>query len=509
MSLKKSVEVLIFADAKQATAEIDRLAGNVSANADTMGSKFAAFGKKVALVTGAAGLAVAGLSVKMAIDFENSHARFVTALKASGQSFAQWQPQVNKAQQSLENMGFTNSDVQNSLSRLVPATKNAKQATSDLAIAANIAAKQHISLETATGLLVKTEGGRYVGLTRTLGVSKEVIASFHSTADAVDYLRTHFAGQGAAAADTFGGKIQVLKAKLTDLGVKIGQALIPIIEALVNAIQSAIAWFEKHRTIAIALGVVIGTVLVAAMATWVAGVVAGAATAVASMAVAAAGFVFNGAIMVAAMLPVTAPVLAIVAAIGVLVAAGYFLYTNWDAVWNFIANNPWMRVAEDILLFGLPEAIRGVSAIINAIDWGAVWGAIGDALSFVYNNVIAPVLGAIQDAIGAIADAIGAVKSAAGSVTSPTGPDFHITKGKGGKVAIHGSGGIFSTPHLGLVAESGPEAIIPLSNPGRAASIMSAAGLGGGGDVYLDGAKVGRVLRKQQLANNRAGQRVS
>jgi phage-related minor tail protein len=46
-------------------------------------------------------------------------------------------------------------------------------------------------------------------------------------------------------------------------------------------------------------------------------------------------------------------------------------------------------------------------------------------------------------------------------------------------VQAHADGGVFSTPHVGLVAEAGPEAIIPLNNPGRAAEVMAEAGLGG------------------------------
>jgi hypothetical protein len=36
---------------------------------------------------------------------------------------------------------------------------------------------------------------------------------------------------------------------------------------------------------------------------------------------------------------------------------------------------------------------------------------------------------------------------------------------------------VFSTPHLAAVAEEGPEAIIPLTKPGRAAQVMEQAGL--------------------------------
>lgn len=43
----------------------------------------------------------------------------------------------------------------------------------------------------------------------------------------------------------------------------------------------------------------------------------------------------------------------------------------------------------------------------------------------------------------------------------------------------HADGGVFDSPHLGMVAEAGPEAIIPLNRPARAAQVMNQAGLSG------------------------------
>lgn len=43
----------------------------------------------------------------------------------------------------------------------------------------------------------------------------------------------------------------------------------------------------------------------------------------------------------------------------------------------------------------------------------------------------------------------------------------------------YAEGGIVNRPTLGLVGEAGPEAVLPLNNPGRAAQILSQTGLGG------------------------------
>jgi predicted nucleic acid-binding Zn-ribbon protein len=46
-----------------------------------------------------------------------------------------------------------------------------------------------------------------------------------------------------------------------------------------------------------------------------------------------------------------------------------------------------------------------------------------------------------------------------------------------GVYQAHAAGGVFTSPHLGLVAEAGAEAIIPLTDPRRAREVMAEAGL--------------------------------
>lgn len=49
-------------------------------------------------------------------------------------------------------------------------------------------------------------------------------------------------------------------------------------------------------------------------------------------------------------------------------------------------------------------------------------------------------------------------------------------------VQFHADGGVFNKPHIGVVAERGREAIVPLDNPARAQQVMQQAGLNGGGN---------------------------
>lgn len=54
-----------------------------------------------------------------------------------------------------------------------------------------------------------------------------------------------------------------------------------------------------------------------------------------------------------------------------------------------------------------------------------------------------------------------------------------VALGLGMGARAYARGGIVTSPHLGLVGESGPEAIIPLNNPARAQQVMTSAGLSG------------------------------
>lgn len=263
---ERFIELILHGNASQAIGEMEKLATATDVAGAGMHAKLSSWAQKTTLAMAGLGIGVAAVSVKLADDFEIANARLETSLKNSGISFESVSPQIDKTNSAMEKFGYSNTETENAMSRLVIATKDVSKSQRDLGIAADIAAARHISLEQATDLLVKTEGGRYVGLTRTLGVSKDVIASFHSQADAVDYLATHFTGQAAAGAETFQGKVKALQAQLEDIGIKIGQAVIPVIEDLASALSSVITWFKQNEDAAKALGIAIGTVLAGAVA---------------------------------------------------------------------------------------------------------------------------------------------------------------------------------------------------------------------------------------------------
>jgi hypothetical protein len=81
-----------------------------------------------------------------------------------------------------------------------------------------------------------------------------------------------------------------------------------------------------------------------------------------------------------------------------------------------------------------------------------------------------------------IAGAIGQVAGAARDLgNSAVGKAVSRSVGALLNLIPHADGGIVTKPHIGLIGEAGPEAIIPLTRPARAAAIMREAGLVGGG----------------------------
>ncbi len=246
----------------------------------TLSDKLASAGKAIALGLGGAAVTIGGAAVKMASDFDAAQARMSTAIGNVGQNFDAFKSKIAATDDKLSNYGFTSTQTESALASLIPATKDTGKALDLMSLAANIARGRHIDLQQATDLLVKVETG-HVALLGRLGINiKDNTGKTIDATTAVQRLSDMYGGQAAANADTFSGKTEVLKAKIDDLGVKLGNALIPVLEQLASVVANVIDWFEKHKAIAEALAGVIGTVLVGAMAAWVAKLVGDVASAI-------------------------------------------------------------------------------------------------------------------------------------------------------------------------------------------------------------------------------------
>lgn len=114
--------------------------------------------------------------------------------------------------------------------------------------------------------------------------------------------------------------------------------------------------------------------------------------------------------------------------------------------------------AAAVALDALSAPLNSAAQSARALDTGAL-GAGAAARS------ASGMLGQAGSAAGSAASRLSALGSAASSLSGRFA-GFRLPS-----VAAHASGGILSTPHLGMVAESGPEAVIPLSASRRARGV--------------------------------------
>lgn len=296
MAIGAEILTLLRAEAGQFKSEIAGATGTTEKFASAT-DKMASVGKAALIGLGAVAVGVATLSVAATNKYEEAHVRLVNAIKNTGSSWDEQADRVEKVSSSLRKLGFTDTDTESSLVSLVGATKDTKTAVDLMGLAADIAAGRGISLAAATGILTRVETGRISGLAKLNINIKDNEGNMISQAVALDRLRELYGGAAADSAETFAGKMRVLQADLDHVAVQIGEVLIPILLDLVNAGASVIDFLSRHQALAIALAIVIGGPLVAAMALYIAQLAIAAGTSLISTwetLVDAAGSVVDG-----------------------------------------------------------------------------------------------------------------------------------------------------------------------------------------------------------------------
>ncbi len=318
----RTIELLLHGDASQAIGQMEKLATATATSADTMHAKVSAMASKIVLATAAAGIGIAAISVKLADDYEKAHASLLNSLKDTGQNYdtlkASIQGTVNQGQKFGENQIVvetllargnavlgSNAKAQQALSMAQDfSAKTGKDLTTsyvaaEKALQGNVTALQRAGIylpvvggtikqvQSAQDALTKAqEAGKLVeekiadGRLKGVAATDAAAAAYKRIADAQDKLgktqaagtdiaaawNAKFGGAAQAQADTFAGKVKALQTTLENLGIKIGQAIIPVLETMATALGDVINWFEKNKGAAEALGIAVGVVLAGALA---------------------------------------------------------------------------------------------------------------------------------------------------------------------------------------------------------------------------------------------------
>lgn len=298
---------------------------------------------------------------------------------------------------------------------------------------------------------------------------------------------------------------------------------------IIPAAETAVKWISEHRTLILALAAGIATAVAAYKAYKVAVTAYNAVMAVYKVVTAASAtgtFTLAG-----AMTALNLPVLAVVAAIGLAVAAGILIYKNWDKikakavelgakiseVWGNIKTGVSEAVANLVSAFqsnfpllsaylsgwweSVSAAWENVKAIFaNIIDFvqnvfAGNWSAAWDNIVAIFGNVFGMIVNLAKAPINGVISAINWVLEKINSI-SVTIPDW--VPGVGGKtlgfniptIPALAAGGIATAPTLAQIGEGGePEAVLPLS---KLAALLDewtkptpGGGTGGGGETVV------------------------
>nr|DAI35739.1 MAG TPA: minor tail protein [Caudoviricetes sp.] len=162
------------------------------------------------------------------------------------------------------------------------------------------------------------------------------------------------------------------------------------------------------------------------------------------------------------------------------VAADWFLSTVWQPIADY-ATSVWAYIT--MTIGNALDFVYGVWGIASAWFDMAVWQpisvavdttgtAISDAFQSAYNFVTG-LFGGIagwfdENVIKPVSEKFDALRRIGSGITGLVGSG-------GGSEAPHATGGIFHAPHRGIVAENGPEAIIPLNDRTRGLDILERA----------------------------------
>lgn len=175
------------------------------------------------------------------------------------------------------------------------------------------------------------------------------------------------------------------------------------------------------------------------------------------------------------------PVGVVLVGIGLLVAAGYALYKNWDTVKKFMTGL-WNSPAFALFAFmtGPVGLIIGAGVGIIA-NWESVkqwftllWNDPGAA----FNQFIELIRGKFGQMVSWLGQKVESIKRIFTGIGSGSGATNGVPDGEreDTRATPHALGGFFSKPHLGLVAEKGvPEAIIPMENTPRSMGLLQKA----------------------------------
>ena len=221
----------------------------------SFGDKMGKFGKAAGVAFAAAGAAALAYSavllkqgVESAIADEKAQAKLALTLQnVTGATDAQIAAVESQILQTSLLTGITDDELRPSFERLLRATKDSDEALQLQKVAIDVAAGSGKSLEAVTNAMAKAAEGN-TGALAKLGVGLTAAQLKTMSMDEVtNQLALTFGGQAAVQADTFAGKLEILKNAFNEgketVGSFVLDAITPMINTIVNTVIPAVSGF--------------------------------------------------------------------------------------------------------------------------------------------------------------------------------------------------------------------------------------------------------------------------
>ncbi len=261
--------------------------------------------------------------------------------------------------------------------------------------------------------------------------------------------------------ETTASKMGILKNTMVDMGITIGEFIVPILKELVEKLMPIIdniqAWINENPTLAKTL------------------TIAGAAIGILSLALGGFLLVLPGIISMMGVFGITLsaaiwPVTLVVAAIAALIAIGVLLWKNWDKMSLVV------KIAIATMTGGIGLLlIAGIALVKN---WDSIMeavGMVGDAIAGVWEGVWEGTKKVWGNIVGFIEDSINNIIVLANKVINTINKIPFINVGNISTVDFG------PKMHSGGVVPGSPGQAVPIL--AQAGEIITPAGAGGGGGV--------------------------
>lgn len=134
--------------------------------------------------------------------------------------------------------GVADDELRPALARILRSTKDVTKAQKLLKVSLDVAKGSGKSLQQVTEAISRAYGGNVKALARLDPSLKSFITKTTTADEAVALLAKNFEGAAARNAETFAGRMDILKVQMAETYEQIGYALLPILERLINYITT-------------------------------------------------------------------------------------------------------------------------------------------------------------------------------------------------------------------------------------------------------------------------------